>query len=298
MRVQKIYMKAAVLIDCACELGEGPMWHPAEKVLYWVDILKKTLHRFNPATGDHQFFEFTVMPGAVVPSRKNNHLIISFEDGIAAFNWQTRQTNYLVSYHQNRSDLRANDGKCDALGNFWTGTMSKTALSAAGNLYCLTSNLDLQIKIAGTTISNGLAWSANGTQLYYIDSARHSIRRFDIDYTTGQLSNQQTIIHRPEYAWFDGMTIDTEGMLWVAHCNEACIKRWNPVTGQVITTIALPCPNVTSICFGEEAYDTLFITTAREHMTPAEIARYPLSGAVFYVTTDCRGLPTNSFNYE
>jgi sugar lactone lactonase YvrE len=287
-------MSPEILFQIDCELGEGPMWHPSEKCLYWVDILGKKLHRLDTSLNAYQNFSFDFMPGAVLPT-DSGLLLIAFENGIATFDTHTLAVEYLTQFHENQPDMRCNDAKCDPFGNLWFGTMSKTAASEAGNLYCLTPNLDLSIKIPKTTISNGTIWNKEGTKMYYIDSIKDSIRSYDFDKFTLEITNEKTIIHHPEMRYFDGMTIDTEGMLWVAHCTKSCIRRWNPETGKELLKIDLPVPKVTSLTFGGEDYKTLFITTAQEHMSQEEIEKYPLSGSVFYIETDFQGLENHSF---
>jgi sugar lactone lactonase YvrE len=290
-------MKLEILHHAQCELGEGPMWHPVEKVLYWVDILGKKVHRYDTRLNVYQNFTFDFMPGAVLPTN-TDLLLIAFENGIATFDTHSLRLNYLTQLHENQPYMRCNDAKCDPFGNLWVGTMSKTAKADAGNLYCLKTNLDFSVKIPNTSISNGTIWNQDGSKMYYIDSIRDSIRSYDFDKNTFEISNERTIIHHPEMRYFDGMTIDTEGMLWVAHCTDSCVRRWNPETGEVLLKIDLPCPKVTSLTFGGEGYRTLFITTAQEHMTAEEVAQYPTSGATFVLNTDYQGFATNIFKLK
>jgi sugar lactone lactonase YvrE len=284
-----------ILWNSPCELGEGPMWHPSEKGLYWVDILQKQLHFFDPKLVAIQTYQFDKMPGAVVVTDSHFHLLISFEDGIAKFNTHTQELKYLVKLHENKPNMRANDGKCDPWGNFWVGTMSKTCENEAGALYCLRPDGSFEMKIDKSTISNGLAWDVQKGKMYYIDSMRDSIRSYDFEPKTCTLSNEKTVVHRPDCRYFDGMTIDTEGRLWVAHCTDFCIRRWNPETGEELLKIEMPVPKVTSLTFGGDDYKTLFITTAQEHMTPEEVEKYPLSGSIFSIETDYQGFETSIF---
>lgn len=288
-------MKPQILFNISCELGEGPFWHHTEQGLYWVDILRKQLHFFNPKMVAYQMYQFDKMPGAVVPTDSHFHLLISFEDGVARFNTHTQELEYMVKFHENQPNIRANDGKCDPFGNFWVGTMSKTCENEAGALYCLKADGSFEKKIDKCTISNGLAWDVRKCKMYFIDSMKNSIRSYDIEPEPCTLSNEKTIIYRPDCRYFDGMTIDTEGMLWVAHCNDSCIRRWNPDNGEELLEIEMPVPKATSLTFGGKDYRTLFITTAQEHMSQDEIEKFPLSGSVFYIETDFQSLRTNEF---
>ncbi len=291
-------MNLEILFVANCEHAEGPMWHPKEQCLFWVDILAKRLHRYDPGIKIHQYFQFDKMPGAVVPTHTLHTVLISFEDGIALFNTHTEELKYLLHYHKEQANMRANDGKCDPFGNFWTGTMSKTAAAAAGNLYCFSPDYTYQIKIPETTISNGLAWTADGKKMYFIDSILDNIQAFDYLPESQTILNAQAVVHQPSMRYFDGMTIDTEGMLWVAHFGNACIRRWNPHTGQVMLQIAFPCPQVTSLTFGGKDYKTLYITTSQENMSSEERQKYPLSGAIFYINTAFNGQETNVFGHS
>lgn len=288
-------MKAELLLEIACELAEGPMWHPEEKVLYWLDILQKQLHVFDPKTNEHSFRQFNKMPGAVVPTNISNKLAVSFEDGVAIYDTVENSSNYIVRYHESKPDMRANDGKCDPWGNFWVGTMSKTCEENAGALYCLKPDGSFEKKIENCTISNGLAWDVEKSKMYFIDSIKDGINSYDYEPNSCTRSNETTVIYKPEYRYFDGMTIDTEGMLWVAHCMDSCIRRWNPETSEELLKIDLPCPKVTSLTFGGDNYSTLYITTAQEHMNADEILKFPLSGSIFKVETDFKGMKSNNF---
>jgi sugar lactone lactonase YvrE len=289
--------KLEILFNAHCELGEGPMWHPTENCLYWVDILQKRVHRFDPKLVAHQYFQFDKMLGAVVPTSSHEHLLLSLEDGVALFNTHTQDLEYWVKFHENEPNMRANDGKCDPFGNFWVGTMDKACKPEAGALFCFSKNKTFKKKVKNVTISNGLTWTADKKTMYYIDTMADTVRSYR-NTEGGNLKDEKVVIQGDfkKLGYLDGMTIDTEGMLWIAHCNGGCIRRWNPETGEILATIQLPIPKVTSLTFGGADYKTLYITTAQEHMTAEEIAKYPLSGATFYVETDFQGFETSIFN--
>lgn len=287
--------KVELLFEIPCELGEGPMWHPDQHKLYWVDILQKKLHTYDVNNNAHKHFDFDKMPGAVVPSNIQDIVIISFEDGVAMFNTDKMELKYLLHYHDSLTNMRANDGKCDPYGNFWIGTMSKTCELDAGALYCFKPDQSFNQVIADCTISNGLAWDTSKNKMYYIDSIKDSIRSYDYDPLSFLLTNEKIIVHRPDLRYFDGMTIDNEGMLWVAHCMGSCIRRWHPDTGEELLKIDLPVPKVTSLTFGGDQMSTLYITTAQEHMNDDELKQYPLSGSVFQLKTDVKGRLTDRY---
>ncbi len=282
-----------IKLDCPPSiLGEGPLWHIQESCFYWVDILGKKLHRYQPELKSYSFFIFEWMPSAVVPTN-SPLLLIAFENGIATFDPKTNELIYLIKYHEKSPEMRMNDGKCDPFGNFWIGSMAKNCDPFAGNLYRFKQNFDLEIMLPNCTISNGMAWSSDSRKLYFIDSAVHNIRYFD--FQNDSLQNEKILINRPELKYFDGMTIDTEGKLWTAHCGDSHIRRWDIALAEPLLEIKLPCPKVTSLTFGGAKLNTIFITTAQEHMTTQELAQFPESGSVFIIETNFQGLKAHSF---
>ncbi len=286
------------IFSSQCNLGEGPMWHPTENGLYWVDILQKELHFYDPNREMKQKMTLNKMPGAVVPTNQNKYLLVSMEDGIIKLNNHTMEQEYLVRFHKNESNMRANDGKCDPFGNFWVGTMSKTCEEGAGALYCYRPDGTFLKQIENVTISNGLCWSPTGYTMYYIDTFAFCVKAYDCD-SFGNLSNERIVLDdtKKELAYLDGMTIDTEGMLWIAHCTGGYIARWNPETGQILEKYELPVPKCTSLTFGGLNYNTLYITTAQEHMSQNEIKQYPQSGDIFELKTNFKGFKTHTFNF-
>ncbi len=175
--------------------------------------------------------------------------------------------------------------------------MSLSEDAGAGSLYVLDSDLKCSQKIKGVTISNGLAWSADRKTFYYTDTPTLEVAAFDYDDYTGAISNRRTIIRIEEKEGYpDGMTIDNEGMLWIAHWNGWQVTRWNPATGTKLLSIKLPVAKVTSCTFGGENFDDLYITSAKVDLTEAELKEQPFAGSLF-VIRQCgfKGLPSFEF---
>ena len=134
------------------------------------------------------------------------------------------------------------------------------------------------------TISNGLAWSLDHKVLYYIDTPTLEVVGYDFDMENGNITNKRTIINIPKEEGFpDGMTIDNEGMLWIAHWGGWQVTRWNPSTGKKLSAIKLPVSNVTSCIFGGESMKDLYITSARKGLSVAELEKQPLAGSLFVI---------------
>jgi sugar lactone lactonase YvrE len=193
---------------------------------------------------------------------------------------------------------RFNDGKCDPLGRFWAGTMDMDEKGPLGSLYMLNHQHQLTRQWLGVTVSNGLAWDMSGKQptFYYIDSPTRQVVAFDYEPDTGSLSNRRVAIAIPDGEGFpDGMTIDSEGALWIALWQGWGVVRYNPKTGERLGKIEIPVEKVTSCTFGGPDLNDLFITTASIGLAPDARAAQPDAGAVFRVKTDSTGLPTILF---
>jgi len=291
----KSFLQAELLYNPKAILGEGPVWHPVDKILYWVDIEGYALHIFDPENQAKEKIDFEKMPGALVPMESGG-LLVAFENGLAGVDPETHQIDYKIKFTPDNPDIRCNDGKCDPNGNFWIGTMHKEFKPNAGALYRVDNDFNLNRQIEGTTISNGLAWSRDNTTMYYIDSPTACVTAYNFDPSTNQIVSPRRIIEIPEsYGVPDGMTIDEEGMLWIAHWKGSCVRCWDPSSGKVLAKVALPVPLVTCCTFGGADLDILYITTARSGLSNDQLQEYPLSGGLFAITPGICGVPASFF---
>jgi sugar lactone lactonase YvrE len=147
---------------------------------------------------------------------------------------------------------RFNDGKVDPAGRVWCGTMADDgATPRCGSLYCLDVDLSIRRVLDQVSVSNGIAWSGDARTMYYIDTATRAVAAFDFDVDTGHVSRRRDIIRFPDDAGLpDGMTIDRDEMLWIAHWGGWRVSRWNPQTGMMLQKIAVSASRVSSCCFG------------------------------------------------
>ncbi len=276
-------------------LGEGPVWDEKRQRLYWVDILERRIYRYDPAGNAFERFELPQYVGALA-LRERGGLVLALQDG---FHFYDPDEGRLERVHDPEPDLpdnRFNDGKCDPAGRFWAGTMSLSGREQAGSLYRLDPDGRVSRMLEKVSISNGLAWSGNGTTMYFIDTPTRCVRAFDYDAEDGSIRNGRVVLRFAEEEGSpDGMTIDEEGMLWIAFWGGHRVGRWDPRTGRRLKTLALPVPLVTSCTFGGERMNELYVTTARAGLSDEELARYPLSGALFRITLDVRGAPAVRF---
>jgi sugar lactone lactonase YvrE len=283
-----------IAFDGHATLGEGPVWDDEHQRLVWVDILPGLVHRFDPATGDDHVFR-TGKPVGSTALRRGGGLILAVEDGFALLDpgWQRLDQVVVVEHPGPRA--RFNEGKCDPAGRFLAGTMAYDETPGAASLYRLDSDFAVTRLLDGVTISNGLAWTADGATVYYIDTPTRGVDAFDYDAGTGRLGNRRRVVDVPAAAGMpDGMTIDTDGCLWVALWGGAAVHRYAP-DGRLDTVLSFPATNITCPVFGGPEFGVLYVTSARDGLDEQQLAAQPHAGALFAVDVGARGLPALRF---
>ena len=193
--------------------------------------------------------------------------------------------------------VRMNDGKCDPAGRFWAGSMAYTGDKGAGKLYRLDPDLSLHTVLDSVTISNGLVWTSNNSTFYYIDTPTGRVDAYDYDHGAGNISNCRTAVEIPDgQGGPDGMTIDSEDMVWVAHWGGGCVTRWNPQTGELLETVEVPgARQITSCALGGANLDDLYITSASIGLDDEGLAEQPNAGKLFRVKVKAKGVPARGF---
>ena len=280
-------------------LGESPLWHPDEQVLYWVDIPGKRLHRHDPASGAWREWPFDSEPACCVPLLGGG-LLLAMRDGLWRFDTACGRRERIAAPPYDPAEQRWNDGKADAQGRFWVGTLDDARRPQAA-LY--RHSHGRTERIAGDiTTSNGLAFSPDGRTLYWADTKAHTVYAFDVDGHDGSLSRRRvfaafaaraegqplgTYGGRP-----DGAAVDSEGCYWVAMFEGQRIARFAP-DGTELSSIALPVRCPTMPCFGGRDLRTLYVTTARANRPADELAAQPLAGAVLQLRVAVPGLPAH-----
>jgi sugar lactone lactonase YvrE len=288
-------------------LSESPFWHPQEQRLYWVDIPGRRIARVGvqglQAQGSVDYWPLTQEPGCIAPVQGGGW-VMALRNGIyMAHEWGGNlQLLAAAPYDINR--LRFNDGKCDAQGRFWAGSLYEPKDQALGLLYMLDGQ-GLHAMQSGVVTANGLAWSPDGRTAYWADTAAHQVRGFDVDLSTGQLSSER-VFHQmaPKpagWSWGDaaayggrpdGAAMDSEGCYWSAQYEGGRLLRLSPA-GDVLAEVKTPVPCPTMPCFGGEDLKTLFITTSRQGRSAQELAQYPGAGCVFAMRVEVAGLGVN-----
>lgn len=273
-----------LLVDCACDVGENPLWHPVEKRIYWVDIPRGRVHRHDPATGRTEAFDHGAAIGGF--TIEADGALLLFMAGGAVMRWQAGQTTPVIDGLPDEQDNRFNDVIADPEGRVFCGTM--TAPSHAGRLYRLDHDRAITQLLDGIGTSNGMGFTPDLRQLYYTDTRPANIYIFDYDRATGAITNQRLFRHvddgrgRP-----DGLTVDSEGCVWSARWGGYGLIRYAP-DGSELAWYDLPARNVSSLAFGGDEGTDIFITTAG--LNNAE-ANGEDAGGLFHMNVGVRGRP-------
>jgi sugar lactone lactonase YvrE len=271
-----------------CQWGESPLWW--QGALYFVDIEGRRVHRYDPADGSERSWDVGQRVGTVVP-RAGGGLVIAGDRGFSFLDEASGLLTPIADPEPDLPDNRFNDGKCSPDGRFFAGTISLTRQPGTAKLYRLDPDLTVHQAYGPVTTSNGIAWSADGATVYYIDTPRREVLAFD--YQAGLLLRPRGVIATGHIdASPDGMAIDSNGHLWIAFCHGGCVSCFDPANGNELHRIALPCLETTACAFGGPDLADLFVTTG-VHKT----AREEHAGRLFVIRgLNITGLPANAFH--
>ena len=280
-----------LLWEAGATLAEGPLWDETNGSLLLVDIPAGTVHRLQPEVPSVSSLEVGA-PASSVIRRASGGLVVTMTDTLVSVDDDGTSRTDLARF-EGTGD-RMNDAKCDPEGRLYSGSMS-TSGGFTGSLYRVDAALEVVALVGDVGISNGLAWSSDRASMYYIDTPLGTVDRFAYDPATGHISDRTVVVRiDPGFGAPDGMCIDTEDHLWVAVWGGGVVRRYDPA-GVLVDELELPAPRVTSCCFGGADYDEMYVTTAREGMSEAELDRYPLSGSVFRFSPGATGRPPVAF---
>lgn len=270
-------------------LGEGPLWHPYDESLYWVDVLDKLVHRLHLPDQSLQSWTMPEMVGWIIPRRDAEGFLAGLKSGIASVKLDPLRIEIILKLPSDEPACnRLNDAKEDARGRLWFGSMPLDADKPTGSLY----RFDIQGNISrmdeGYYAPNGPAFSPNGKFLLHTDTIRREIYRFALN-DDGSLGPRRTFLRFDErWGWPDGMSFDAEGGLWIAHWGGGRVSRFD-AQGRMERSITLPASQITSVAFGGEKLDRLFVTSAADGVDES------LAGSLFEVDPGVRGVAAFSF---
>lgn len=265
-----------------CELGEGPLWHPIRKELFWFDILNRTLHSRSKSW---TFPEFVSAAGWI----SRDELMMACETGLLRFDLSTGARDMLV--HVGTPATRSNDGRADRQGGFWFGTMGKRAEPGLGAIWRWHRG-DLRRLFAGLTIPNAICFTPDGNAAHFTDTVTGQVMKVALDAEGWPSGAPEVWLDlKPEGLNPDGAVIDAEGIFWNAQWGAGRVAAYAP-DGRLLRAIdVLGAPQTSCPAFGGPDYTTLHVTTAYEHMDAATRAKHPASGQVFAFDGVAKGLP-------
>lgn len=277
----------------AAELGEGAIWHTGRGSLFWVDITGRKLFEYLPSSDSNRVWEFDLPVSTVVPETDST-VVVALQNRIERIYPASGRCETLAPVNDRGGSLRTNDGKCDPAGRLWFGTMAYDGTPGAAALYSLDSTGIPRVKIDSISISNGIVWTQDHKTMYYIDTPTRQVKRYRYDEVSGDITFDGVAVTVPDNWGFpDGMTIDNEGKLWIAHWGGWGVYRWDPETGKLLKRIAVPTPCVTSCAFGGPDFGSLYITTAGGGNTTDP--EHPLAGSLFVCQPGAYGVEAYRF---
>lgn len=282
-----------LVFDARARVAEGPVWDAGTHTWLFVDITPGTVFRFNPVTRQAQQFNAGQEVSAVLPMDDGRLLLVG-RQRLVTCNADGSGISDFGPVLEPNPIVRMNDAKVDSRGRAWVGSRD-TERGDRGRLFRIDSSGSPTVVLEGIIVSNGMGWSPDDTSFYFVDSLTYSIQTFTFDAETGSISGGRTLVEfDPESGLPDGLCVDAEGFLWLAHFGAGTITRHEP-TGAVVQTLTVPVPIVTSMAFGGSDLRDLLITTGRYKMTDDEVLAHPGSGALFQHRPGVTGQETHLF---
>lgn len=278
-------MTPSLVADTTCHTGEGPLWHPWERRLYWLDIPPGRLYRYDPVTGTYeQCLQAEEAIGGFTIQDDGALLLFMARGAVRV--WREGLAETIIAAIPAERNSRFNDVIADPQGRVFCGTM--TGPDKPGTLYRLDCDGSLQVVLEGLGCPNGMGFTGDRRRMYFTDSYVHTIWLFDYDEATGALTNQRAFATlTPEEGFPDGMTVDAEDHVWSARWDGSCLVRYNPA-GEIVARVEFPARKVSSVVFGGEDYRDAYVTTAGGGERATEGAG---AGALFRVVGVGQGRP-------
>lgn len=278
-------------------LGETPLWCERSNTLFWLDIDGKKLQRLHPASGQLDVWSFDCRyAGSLALTTDTDTVLIGLDLGLHLFNLKSRELRLLCQVEPAALDNRLNDGRCDAAGRFWVGTMDNQLSRPHGAFYCIDPSGAVRQIDSGVIVSNSIGFSPASDRVYFSDTRRFVTWQYTLDLASGTVGPREVFVdHTGKRSRPDGICVDAEGHVWNAIFAEGRVVRYTP-QGMAVQEIALPVTNPTCVCLGGPELKTLYITTARKFLDEQTLGREPLSGSVLAIEVDVPGRREHRFS--
>jgi sugar lactone lactonase YvrE len=281
-----------IVTRCANRLGEAPLWLAEQNALLWIDLPTGELWRYEAESGavTSRLLGVPAPLGAIVRGEDNDTLLVTHRHGIARLGLSTLATGPFADPEQGRDAVMYNDAKVDRAGRLWAGTSHVAESEARGALWIVDGGVPARLVDAGFAIANGPAFSPDGCTTYFSDSATRQVFAYEMAAANAAPRNRRLFCRFADGEGLpDGLTVDADGCLWIAHWAGARISRWTP-EGRKLTEIPIPAHHVTSLCFGGPDLTDLYVTSAWDGMDAAARAAAPSSGDLFRLSSGAKGI--------
>jgi sugar lactone lactonase YvrE len=281
--------------ETRCSVGESPVFDATSNRLYWVDVRDTpAIHMLELDGGRQQSWPLREDIGSLVLAGADR-LLVALRSGFAFFDCTSGALAPIFDPESTTPQTRLNDGKCDALGRFWCGSMNPESGIAEGSLYMLDGNLRCTRVLPDWVTPNGMTWSLDNATMFIADTRRGMIDAFEFDLASGTLGARRTFADLGAFPGGpDGAAIDAEGFVWSAQFDGGCLIRYAP-DGRMDRVIRLPVSRPASCAFGGPGYRQLFVTTATRGMNARQLEAEPLAGRVLALDVGVAGLPPVAF---
>ncbi|MBN2059459.1 MAG: SMP-30/gluconolactonase/LRE family protein [Deltaproteobacteria bacterium] len=283
-------MKPEIITNYRCQIGEGPIWHKMEKRLYWVDIPRGEVFRFDPATNTGEIYYKGEEPVTGLTIQEDGSILFFFQKGAVA-NFKDGNLNIIIDHIPGMSGSGLNDMIADPKGRVLWGSIPKDLFSGKRTcgLHRIDTDGSTSLVEEGIGVSNGLGFSPGGKHLYYTDTMVRTIYRYDYDQESGALSNRKVFVEiQEEDGDPDGMTVDAEGYVWSALWGSNSVVRFDPL-GKEDRRVRLPAMKISCVCFGGDDYEDMYVTSAIAGPMGQDDSE--AAGALFRVRAGIRGVP-------
>jgi sugar lactone lactonase YvrE len=283
-----------IVHDVRDGLGEGPIWSHVEQRLYWIDWQNRLVRRYPSKEGTVEQWHIGETVAGVVP-RVNGGLVLALGSGFYFFDPKTKGLERIAATHEGEGEVELNDLRCDRKGRLWGGSYHIPQRKPLATLFRVDSDLKCHRMPVSIIVANGLAFSPDGTLLYYSDSEARKIFVCPLDVDDGRIGNPKVFAEIDGLAVPHGSSVDAQGFLWNAEFNRGCITCYAP-DGRIRRRVTLPVSQPTACCFGGPKLDVLYVTTARWKMDEARASREVYAGALFAMDVSSRGTLEGLFN--
>lgn len=276
-------------MDCRNQLGEGIRWHAGLQRLFWVDIQKAELWSLDPEDQSTETWKLPERIGSFA-FRTEGDLLVALESGLHDFNLESGEVTRRMGFEPDLPTTRMNDGVCDRQGRFVVGGLDEQSLRPLSSVISYDADGEVSLLISEVGCTNSLAFSCDGSSMYFADTSDRHIYRYAYDTATGKLGERALFASLPlKGGGPDGSTVDAEDHLWNAEWGGSQVTCYNPA-GEVVARVALPVSNITCCTFGGADFSRLYITSAREGLNEEQLAAQPHAGSLFVCDLAAGGL--------